>query len=151
MAVECGNIHKVVHQCRIAKTRADDLQAFVKEFVRHSGVESCGEIRTGDVAVTHGVEDHVGQRIDALCTVRLYTADADIDHIVAARPPPLLDFYKCTGDKLLRHLLRQRAGIDVVPIVGIEVLIHPSESLRVFALQYERDVTEPHKVQSLPE
>ena len=146
MPVERGDIHKVVHQCRIAKTRADDLQAFVKKPLRHSGVESGGEVRAGNIAVAHGVEDHVGQFVDPLAAVRLHAADADVDHIVAARPAPLLDLDKRAGDQLLRHLLRQKTRVYIVTVVGIEVLVHSAECLCVLALQDKRDMTEPHEV-----
>ena len=88
VSLKGGNIHVVIHECRITEPRADDLQTLVKKLIGGVKSGSQGQIGTGDVAFSAAVP------LQPLSAVSIITKDK-----IAAI---ILEFFPIFSSKMLR-------------------------------------------------
>ncbi len=148
---ERRNIHLVVHERGIAQPCADDLQTLVEEILRYARVDARRQIRPGNIARAHGVEDDIGQLVQRVLARFRHAADGDVHHVVRTHEPPLADLVQRACDQLTGLILREPPRVHIALIIRIEELIHAADRHGIAPLVQKRRVHQPHELKRLPE
>ena len=150
VSAERRNIHLVVHQRGISQPRPDHPKTGVQKIVGRLRRNARGKIRTGHVAVLHGLQNAVTQFVHFAFARKTRAADADVHHVVAVLiGARFVDLHEHVFQKFHSLPARERAALYVAFIKGEQILVHSAQRHRRAPLHQKTDVAHPYELQRL--